>query len=85
MSTLEGCEMTIEQLRQVMESRPFRPFTMRLANGSRVHVPHPEFLWVPPKASRTVAVAVSDDALVLIDLLLVAAIDVGNGRTRRRG
>jgi len=76
--------MTIEQLRQVVESRPFRPFTMRLADGSRVRVPHPEFLWFPPKASRTVAVAVSDDALVLIDLLLVAAIDVGNGKTRGR-
>ena len=76
--------MTIEQLRQVMESRPFRPFTMRLADGSRVRVPHPEFLWFPPKHSRTVAVAVSDEALVLIDLLLVAAIDIGNGKPRRR-
>ena len=76
--------MTIEQLRRAYQAKPFQPFTMRLADGSRVHVPHPEFLLPHPSNGRTVAVAVPGDAFVIIDLLLVSAIEIGNGKARRQ-
>ncbi len=71
--------MTIEQLRRARDAKPFRPFSMRLADGSRVDVPHPEFLMPHPEGVRTVAVAVPGDAFVIIDLLLVSALDIRNG------
>ncbi|RJP32083.1 MAG: hypothetical protein C4547_14555 [Phycisphaerales bacterium] len=77
--------MTNEQLREVLGARPFRPFTMQLADGSKVHVPHSEFMLPHPKGGRTVAVAMSGDAFKIVDLLLVTAIEVGNGRPARRG
>ena len=61
--------MTIEELRRVHETPPFRPFTLRLADGSRLKVPHPEFLWVHPRR-RTAIVATSDEAFEIVDLLL---------------
>jgi hypothetical protein len=45
--------MTIEQLRKAVKSERFQPFTISLADGRRLRVPHPEFIWIPPEASRT--------------------------------
>lgn len=40
---------------------------------------HPEFVLVMP-SGRTIIVAIRDEDYEIVDLLLVAAIDVGNGR-----
>jgi len=75
--------MTINQLRQLHEARPFRPFALRLAHGSQVKVPHPEFMWIHP-GGRTIHVAVDDDAARIIDVFLVLALETGNGALRGR-
>jgi hypothetical protein len=75
--------MTINQLRQLHEARPFRLFSLRLADGSRVKVPHPEFMWIHP-GGRTVHVAVDDDAARIVDVFLVIALETGNGTVRGR-
>jgi hypothetical protein len=65
--------MTIEQIRKSYEARPFRPFRLRLADGNEYRVAHPEFLMLSP-GGRTIAVATPDDAIEIIDLLLVASL-----------
>ena len=70
--------MTIEQLRSVHDARPFRPFTLHLADGRRVLVPHNEFLSHSP-SGRTVIVFESGESFSIIDLLLVTRIEVHNG------
>ena len=77
--------MTLEQLRRIHGSRPFRPFTMYMADGRSLTVPHPEMLWVPPQATRTVHVEVAPDVSEYVDLLLVASIQVGNGKASHNG
>ncbi|MCC7290799.1 MAG: hypothetical protein IT449_01915 [Phycisphaerales bacterium] len=77
--------MTIEQIRKaVIKAEPFRPFTLSLGNGRRCFVPHPEFIWVLPEASRTLGVAGDGEDYSIMDLLLVTSIDFGNGATRKR-
>ena len=76
--------MTHEQLRRVCETRPFQGFTLLLADGTRVPVPHADFLWMPPTASRTVFIAAPDGTAKIIDLLLVVAIELGNGKAARK-
>lgn len=81
--------MTVEQLRAAREAVPFKPFTIRLADGQAIDVPHPEFLMVTPIASRTFVVATSAESYRVIDLLLVTSLDFGahrrrNGAVRRR-
>lgn len=75
--------MTLDQIKQVHEARPFQPFTLRLADGSKIAVRHPEFMARSP-TGRTVVVFGSGESFEIVDLLLVAAIDVGNGRGRSR-
>lgn len=74
--------MTMEQMRKVHTAKPFAPFTLRLADGSRIRVPSPEFIWLHPMG-RTIVVATEPEAAEIIDLLLVAAIELGNGRARK--
>lgn len=73
------------RLREAVGAQPFRPFTVSLADGRRLRVRSPEYVWIPPKAQRTFHVAsVSGDEECVIDLLLVTSLAFGNGRTQKR-
>jgi hypothetical protein len=78
--------MTIEQLRLMHQARPFRPFEIYLADGRSIPVEHPEF-FSQSTSGRTIGVAVGDDAIEVIDLLLVTSLKPrSNGAPRpRRG
>lgn len=67
--------MTAEQLRAVRDANPFRPFTVYLADGRSVRVPHRDFLSMSP-GGRTVIVYQSGEAFSIIDLLLVTELAV---------
>jgi hypothetical protein len=75
--------MTIEQLDKLHQARPFRPFTVHLADGTHHRVVSPEFMARTP-GGRTIVVNSGDDAVAVIDLLLVTKITLGNGAQRRR-
>jgi hypothetical protein len=62
--------MTIESLEPAHKSRPFRPFSLRLADGRSIPVPHPEFLAFNGKG-RTALVTDEGEGFDIVDLLLV--------------
>lgn len=79
--------MTIDQLRAAQQAKPFRPFTLHLADGDVLTVPHQEFVAASP-AGRTIIVFGPDDQMSIVDLLLVTRIQFvkaggTNGRKRR--
>jgi hypothetical protein len=37
-----------EQLRRVLRRQPFRPFRLKMVDGTLYHVEHPDWLSVPP-------------------------------------
>jgi hypothetical protein len=78
--------MTIEQLRLAFEAKPFKPFTIHLADGRQLAVASPEFIWMAPVA-RTFIVY-QQNAYHVIDLLLVTDLEFkisanGGGKRRR--
>jgi hypothetical protein len=78
--------MTIEQLRNLHNAQPFRPFVIHLADGRAVPVSHREFIMTAP-SGRTVFVAQPDDTVNIIDLLLVTDLELkaaANGSGGRR-
>jgi hypothetical protein len=78
--------MTIEQLRNVYNAQPFRPFAIHLAEGRSIPVHHREFILTVP-SGRTIVVCQPDDSLNIIDLLLVSDLEIkaaANG-SRKRG
>ena len=67
--------MRIEQLRQVHQAQPFRPFTIHLADGRTFLVPHREFISYSP-SGRTLIVYQEDESFSILDLLLVTELEV---------
>jgi hypothetical protein len=67
--------MTAEQLRGMREANPFRPFTLHLADGRALTVPHRDFVSQSP-GGRTIIVYRSDEAFSVVDLYLVTELEV---------
>ncbi len=80
--------MTLNQIRATHQRQPFEPFALHLADGRALHVPHPEFLYIPPKNDRCVFVTHDDGAVEAVDLLLVVSLKplkaTRNGSRRRK-
>lgn len=67
--------MTAEQLRTVRDATPFRPFTVHLADGRSLPVPHRDFLSMTP-GGRTVIVYRGGEAMSIVDIMLVTELSV---------
>jgi hypothetical protein len=67
--------MTAEQLRALREANPFRPFTIHLADGRTLAVPHRDFVSLSP-SGRIVIVYQANDAFNVVDLYLVTDLEV---------
>ena len=75
--------MTIERLQLVHQTRPFKPFTLHMADGKSIRVTHPEALAYTP-SGRTIFLVKPDDSVHHIDLLMVVRIEVSNGAPKHR-
>lgn len=73
--------MTTEQLRSALCSDPFRPFTIRMADGRTFSIAHPDFLSISP-AGRTVVVYHPDDSASIVDLLLMTELELSPPSSR---
>jgi len=67
--------MTVEQLRNTHRATPFRPFTIRMADGRSFYIAHPDFLSHSP-SGRTIIVYQQDENFSILDLLLVTELEV---------
>jgi hypothetical protein len=65
----------VEQLRNVHQAKPFRPFTIHLGDGRSFRVDHPEFLSRSP-SGRTIVVHQPDESFSVLDMLLVTELEV---------
>jgi hypothetical protein len=78
--------MTIELIKKLYNAQPFQPFVIHLAGGREVPVVHRDFIMAVP-SGRILVVALPDDTVDIIDLLLVSDVVVqpsGNGAGGRR-
>jgi hypothetical protein len=64
--------MKIDRIKQAKDRRPFRPFEIRMSDGAKVTVNHPDSLaW--DEETRT-AVCLSADGFDIIDVDLVTSL-----------
>jgi hypothetical protein len=80
-------DMKAETLRRLIEANPFQPFSVNLADGRALRVPHRDFISPSPNF-RMLTVWHEDDSADLIDFMLVPGFHVGrrqrNGHRRRK-
>ena len=61
-------------LKEAIHAAPFRPFELVLADGSRVLVPHPDF--IAYAGGRVALVSEPDDRAHYVDVMLVTKIEL---------
>jgi hypothetical protein len=66
----------VDQVRKLLQERPFEPFTIVVSSGQRHFVASPEHASVLPKGSR-VFVAFDDDTAVVVSVLHITALEAG--------
>lgn len=64
--------MDLEGIREALKRHPFAPFTIRLADGRALPVPHSEFVAVGP---RRVIVIAADDSWSVVEPLLIVSLE----------
>ena len=67
--------MTRNDLRSLLHARPFKPLVLRLADGHKAEIPHPEFAALSPDGS-TVVIFGLRGLRHIIDTLLVVSVEV---------
>lgn len=76
--------MTLHAMKQVLDADPFRPFTLRLADGRALRVLNPHNVAFLGNGRTLFVAHHKSEQFELIDLLLVNSIVVGNSQTPRR-
>ena len=70
--------MTKEAIKEQVECVPFRPFTLRLADGRACEIPARDFVSLSP-SGRTVVVYTADgDGVRILDAALIAEIEAAS-------
>jgi hypothetical protein len=80
--------MKAETLRRLIEATPFQPFSVNLADGRELKVPHRDFISPSPNY-RMLTVWHDDDSCDLVDFMLVIGFPTvppaRNGHSRNKG
>ena len=76
--------MSIQELRELRDATPFRPFSIHLADGRAIPVCHRDFVMSAPNG-RTVIVYQPDSSFDIVDVMLVTSLRVkSNGRASHK-
>lgn len=67
--------MTMKNLREHLESRPFKPIVVRTVSGERLPVNHPDYLFVPP-VGDTILIVDPDGSMHHIDISYIEGVEV---------
>lgn len=68
--------MTSSQLRELIHAVPFKPFTIRLADGEHIPVPHPDFIHMTGAGGVVFVTTEADDYSRIIDVSLITQLVV---------
>lgn len=71
--------MTADELRSAIKEQPFRPFRIRMVDGRRFDVQHPEFVALSPNGRIALAFSEAGTHSVL-DLRLMSELEIGEGQ-----
>jgi len=69
--------MDIAGVRQALHRQPFEPFSIRLADGRTLPVPHPDFVAVH---TRRIIVIADDASWSVVEPLLIVSLDYKSPR-----
>ena len=63
--------MQLDRVREALHQRPFRPFLLKMVDGTSYTIRHPDFVALPPPSKKREIVFFGDAGVHLIDLGLI--------------
>lgn len=69
--------MTAQELRAALQAVPFRPFTVRMADGRSFEVRHRDFFLLGPNGRTAFAFHPSGTEFSIVDVMLMTEIEFG--------
>jgi hypothetical protein len=69
--------MTKEVIQNTLHAQPFKPFSLRLTDGTLVPVPRPDFM-VVSQGGRTAIINTEGEKFSIVDLARVTTIELGS-------
>ncbi len=74
--------MDTNTIREAVLRRPFKPFTLRMNDGRKFHIPHPEYTAV----SRRVVLVVDaqSEAGVYLEPILISSLQYEDGEAKSK-
>ena len=72
--------MDLQGIREALHRQPFEPFTIRLADGRKLPVRHPDFVAVGPRRAIVIG---PDNSWSVIEPLLIVSLDYDSKRRPR--
>ena len=69
--------MEVNVVREARHRQPFRPFSLRLADGRELQVPHPDFVAVSPR--RVIVINPQDESHSILEPLLIVSVEYVGG------
>jgi hypothetical protein len=67
--------MAVSTIREAIAARPYRPFTIRVADRRSYTIPHPEFVSIGPQ-NRSLLVWHEDEGASILGMLMITGIDL---------
>jgi hypothetical protein len=68
--------MSADELKRLLDARPFKPFTVFVPQGTGFEVPHPEFAWLTPTGRTLIVGRADQDGVDLLDVPLITQVKV---------
>ncbi len=70
--------MKIDHLRETLHAAPFKPFTIHVADGRSLHVPHPDFIAIDGNGRLVIVIspAHQSPSYSVIDAPLITQLEV---------
>lgn len=68
--------MNANELRQLLQARPFRPLTIRMGSNQTYSVPHPEFAALSPDGDTLIVWLSQEGGADMVDVPLIESVEV---------
>jgi hypothetical protein len=75
--------VVIQSIREFSRAMPFKPFEIQMVSGERYDVPHPEFIFISPKATFVIVFG-ADEHPYHRSTLLIEGVTPQKSRRRRK-
>ena len=68
--------MSADELKRLLQARPFKSFKVFLPSDRAFEVPHPEFAWLTPNGRTLVVGEATSDGFDILDVPLIVRVQV---------